>query len=1696
MSAVTKAELEALVKRQQKSLDRAEEKNARLQKSLGRATTKNKLLSQSLKEALDHQTATADVLKLISRTRFELQPVLDTLVQSAAELCEAQHALYYRIDPDGLRPEAWHNVRDEYIAFRKYHPIPVASNFNMGRAALTRQPVHIHDLLAEPVSGSAQAVRLGEMRTVLGVPVLREGEPIGVIGVFRQEVQPFTEKQIELVMTFANQAVIAIENVRLFKELQARNAELTESLEQQTATSEILRVMSQSPTDVQPVFDTIAESAARLCECLNGAIFRRDGDRLVLAADCGPIPLGPIGEFTLPLDRRNVPGRAIIDGQTVHVADLQAESDEFPEVSELARRTGIRAVLVVPLMREGVAIGTFGVRRAEAQPFSGRQVALLKTFADQAVIAIENVRLFNETKEALEQQTVISGILRAISASPTDTQPVFDAIVKSGVHLFGGMNMSLRLVKGDHSEMVASTLPGDTSPVPLSDDRTVMSRAMLRREVVQIPDIEAPEEWVGDVVKQRAAQRGWRASMHAPLLRGNTAIGTILVTRSTPGPFTDKQIALLQTFASQAVIAIENVRLFKELQARNAELMESLQQQTATGEILRIISRSPTDTQPVFDAIVEAGSRLLGGHDVFLRLVDGDQLLNVAYTKRPGIEDVVNAVSANDVSQPGVRAMLRREVIDIPDASDPPTWVGEHFRRRWKLTGFRAQTYVPLVLKNAGIGIIGVPRFIPGALSTKQITLLQIFADQAVIAIENVRLFKELQAKNAELTESLEQQTATSEILRVISGSPTDLGPVLDIVCRCAAQLCEAKDARVFLVVDKELQNVAGFGEFGGVLGRRIDSLPITRRTAIGRAVFDRSAVHVDDLAAGLEEFPGARSAQERHGHRTTLAVPLLREGKAVGGILLRRKEVRPFTTKQIGLVAMFADQAVIAIENVRLFKELQARNAEVTEALEQQTATGEILRVISVSPTDTQPVFDAIVNSAVRLFGGLGVTLRLVKGDVTIPAATTIPGVNRTIALSDDRYAVSRSILRREVVHVPDVLSADWVKEESKRRAAVRGRAIMCAPLLREDQAIGAILVHRAVPGPFSEKQIALLKTFAAQAVIAIENVRLFKELEARNAELTETLEQQTATSEILQIISSNPTDTQPVFDAIVRSGAHLFGGANVVLRLVQGDQIELKAATHPDWIGVEAIPITDDRRPALRAIVRRQIVQVVDVRDDDRFSEDTRQAAERRGWRSSLSTPMIRDNGAMGGIAVYRAAPGPFTEKEIALLKTFADQAVIAIANVRLFKELEARNAEVTKALEQQTATAEVLRVISRSTFDLKTVLQTLMDNAAMLCRAHRGVMFRRDGDMYRLATMYNGTPELREYLESHPLGPNRETIAGRSIMENRPVHVPDVLADSEYQWTDAARLGSYRSVLSVPLLREGEPMGTIALTRDVVEPFSAQEMALVATFADQAVIAIENVRLFNEIQDKSRQLEAANQHKSEFLANMSHELRTPLNAVIGFSEVLQQGMVGELNEKQGEYLNYIHSSGSHLLSLINDILDLSKVEAGRMELDVTHFSVPMAIDNALTLVKERATRHGLTLESRLDPGLSEMDADERKFKQILLNLLSNAVKFTAEGGQITVSARTLNDTVEVRVTDTGIGIAPEDCEAVFEEFRQVGQDTERKAQGTGLGLALTKKFIELHGGRIWLTSTLGKGSTFSFTLPIHQPEVQATA
>jgi GAF domain-containing protein len=1641
----------------------------------------NVRLFNETKEALEQQTATADILKVISSSPTDIQPVLDAVAESAARLCEARDVIIRRVEGD--------------VAHAVAHigPVPVPGNLPIASRNITgcvireRRTVHIRDVLDPEVREEyPEALFLQRCGSMLAAPLMCEGRVIGSITIRREEIRSFSDKQIKLLETFAAQAAIAIENVRLFNETK-------EALEQQTVISEILRVISSSPTDTQPVFDAIVRSGLRLFGGSNVSLRLVKGDYTEIVA--GTLPgLDTRGAFRIQLDDESVPSvRSVRRREFVHVPDILAAEWISEHARDRAKDLGFRAIMCAPMLRESHAVGSINVFRAAPGSFTEKQVALLKTFANQAVIAIENVRLFKELQsrnvevtEALEQQTATAEILKVISQSPTDTQPVFQAILANATRLCEASVSALFLFDG---EVLVNVAHQNASPAfaeflkrsrPRPSRETVTRRAALERRTVHVADfLNDPEYSPPEFQRKENA----RSVLAVPLLREGALIGVVTMWRREVRPFTEKQIALVQTFADQAVIAIENVRLFKELQARNAELLEALEQQTATAEILRVISSSPTDIQPVLEAVAQNAGRLCGANDVVIRLLEGDVHHGVAHY---GLIPMVGPLTLHG-SIAG-RAMVDRKTVQIEDLLEPT--VRAEFREAdATVGGYRTFLAAPLLREDTAVGAIVMRREEVSPFTDKQIALLETFADQAVIAIENVRLFKELQARNAEVTEALEQQTATAEILRVISSSPTNVQPVLDAVAEYATRVCDAGDAGVNLIDGTAFRLVAHYGTIPAVT--RDESIPLNRGTVVGRAILERRPVHVPDLFAA-EDFPEGRILGARFGNRTTLAVPLLREGTPIGALLIRRTDVRPFSDKQIKLLETFADQAVIAIENVRLFNETK-------EALEQQTVTAEILKVISSSPTDVQPVFEAIVKSGVHLFDGLNVVLRLVNGDHIEQVASTLPrNVDDDVPFEiSDSFPSTRAILHREVNQVPDVFAEEGIHERLRRRANQLGyRAVMAAPMLRENRAIGAITVVRATPGLFNDKQIALLKTFADQAVIAIENVRLFKELQERNAEVTESLEQQTATAEILKVISSSPTDVQPVFDAIVKSAVRLCGSSYASLRLINGSQTELVASVPAINVGGEDLDasLSSDRMPSTRAILRREVIQVPDVFSEEWVDARIKRRAKQIGYHAVISAPMLRDNVPIGAINVTRPSAGPFTDKQVALLKTFADQAVIAIENVRLFKELQARNTEVTEALDQQTAMAEILKVISSSPTDLQPVFDAILEKATRLCDAHFGMLGLYDGVKYQHVAHRGGSPEFLAFVYRPAFDLDTAPTIKRMVTERQAIHVPDLGETPGYRNKVPAALSSYelggaRSILAVPMLKEGRVVGGIFIYRPEVKPFTQKQIDLVSAFCSQAVIAIENVRLFKEIQEKGRQLEAANKHKSEFLANMSHELRTPLNAVIGFSDLLLEKMFGEMNAKQENYVRNIQSSGKHLLSLINDILDLSKIEAGRMELDVSTVHIPSALQNAMMLIRERAQRQNVELSCNIDSKVAEIPADERKFKQIVLNLLTNAVKFTPEGGRVDVDVRLGNGNLEVSVKDTGVGIAAQNQQAVFEEFRQVGRQYSGKQEGTGLGLALTRRFVELHGGTIRLQSALGKGSTFTFTIPVRQ-------
>ena len=875
---------------------------------------------------------------------------------------------------------------------------------------------------------------------------------------------------------------------------------------------------------------------------------------------------------------------------------------------------------------------------------------------------------------------------------------------------------------------------------------------------------------------------------------------------------------------------------------------------------------------------------------------------------------------------------------------------------------------------------------------------------------------------------------------------------------------------------------------------RSLFPMQIGAQTVTARTIRGAIVVHIadvfDDQSYEIKDF--ALAAR----YRAALGVPIVRDRQVIGSIFVGRSTPGLFSDSQVELLKTFADQAVIAIENVRLFTELQVRNTDLADALEQQTATSEILRVISRSQTDVQPVFDTIVAAAMKLCGGSSANVfTLTDGSIHLAALVTVnPEGAEAMRRAYPRplardIAASRAVLDCSVAMISDVLEDP---EFGIREVAIASgfRSILAVPLVREGSPIGAIAVGRPQPGPYSSEQVGLLQTFADQAVIAIENVRLVKELQSRNTDLTEALEQQTATSEILRVISSSPGDVKPMLDAVAERALMLCDAAQATIVLVDGDALRCAAAFGKTTTLQEGelMPLTPGS-VAGRAIHDGAPFQIEDLAaaSEEEFPVG-RELQKRIGHHTALAVPLMREDRAIGALQLWRMEIRAFSEKQVALVKTFADQAAIAIENVRLFNELEARTKELTRSVEELKALGEVGQAVS-STLDLETVLRTIVSRATQLSGMDAGSIYEYDQarEEFYLHTSDQLPDELVEVLRATPIRKG-EGALGRMAVTGEPVQIHDIGDDRAYQSRVRQLLIKVgcRGLLAIPLLREDLLLGGLAVYRKSPGEFAPHVIDLLKTFATQSALAIQNARLFREIEEKSRQLEVASQHKSEFLANMSHELRTPLNAIIGFSEVLAERMFGEVNDKQAEYLNDILDSGRHLLGLINDILDLSKIEAGRMELNLSDFNLPTAIDNTLMLMRERAHRREVTLDRTIDERLVTVHADERKVKQVLLNLLSNALKFTPEGGRIEVRAAIRDGSAEIAVTDTGVGIAPEDQATVFEEFRQVGAASKR-VEGTGLGLAISRKFIELHGGRIWVESELGKGSTFAFTVPL---------
>ena len=937
---------------------RAQKVRGRRNPSSTSASTKNTLLTRERDELLEQQQATAEVLRVISSSPGNLKPVFAVILENATRLCQANFGLLWLCEGNDYRAVAMHNAPPAFAEVRQREPLVSMSGTTvLAQVARTKRTIQVADIAKDPAyqknpRNTQLFVKLAGARSVVTVPMLKDDNLIGAFNIYRQEVRPFTDKQIELVETFAAQAVIAIENTRLLNELR-------QSLEQQTATAKVLEVISSSPGELEPVFQTMLENAIHICEAKFGNLFLIDRDGCRWTAGAGT-PQKLAEYFTQSTRFHPTPGshldRVMRTRQVSHTPDDTAEA----VVGAAARLGGARSTVCVPMIKDDELVGAIFIYRTEVRPFTDKQIALVQNFAAQAVIAIENTRLLNELRQSLEQQTATADVLRVISSSPGELQPVFDKMLAKATELCEASYGALWLREGDAIRNVAfhGSLPEDftdqwrTGSTTYLEQNFPAARAIRLGIPVHVVDMkEDPAYRTGHSLAVGSVDvAGIRTLVAVPMLKEGECVGAVAIYRREVRPFTEKQLALVQNFAAQAVIAIENTRLLNELR-------QSLEQQTATAEVLSVISSSPGELEPVFNAMLENAIRICEAKFGTLFRFDGEKFHLAAQFGTPAEFAEFQRQRGWFTPTPGSLLdgvmRTRRLSYTADNAAEPVP--GEVTR----LGGARSFVSVPMLKEGDLVGTINIYRQEVRPFTDKQIALVENFASQAVIAIENTRLLNELRQRTDDLTESLEQQTATSEVLSVISSSPGELEPVFQTMLESATRICAAKFGVLYLYEGTEFRPAALASpspEFAAYVEERGAFVP-HRSQPLGQLLQTKAVVHAFDDSA---EGPGVASFK-LGGARTFIAVPMLRENELVGSINIFRQEARPFTEKQIALVSNFAAQAVIAIENTRLLNELR-------QSLEQQTATAEVLSVISSSPGELEPVFQAMLANAMRI--------------------------------------------------------------------------------------------------------------------------------------------------------------------------------------------------------------------------------------------------------------------------------------------------------------------------------------------------------------------------------------------------------------------------------------------------------------------------------------------------------------------------------------------------------------------------------------------------------------------------------------------------------------------------------------------------------------------------------------------------------
>ena len=1344
-----------------------------------------------------------------------------------------------------------------------------------------------------------------------------------------------------------------------------------------------------------------------------------------------------------------------------------------------------KSLILVPIFGGERLLGDITLEDHDRRnAFGASDVQLLTTVAASLAGALENARLFDETQRLLketEQRATELAIINSVQqglATELDFQAIVDLVGEELRRVFHTPDLTIAwydestnllhpLYVFEHGNRLAIApyhpkRDGTFQTMMRTRLPEVLNRATdyARVHASAIPGIDQSKSMIG-----------------VPIISGDRVRGLISIENHTrEDAFGDAEVRLLTTIAASLGNALQNARLFdetqrllKETEQRNAELavINSVQQGLA----------AELDFKAIIDLVGDKIAEIFAARDMAIALHDrATGMVSIPYFIEHGQRFEVASRAGGGVGFTGEVIRTRRPLVinrDVVKRSNElgSVTIGD------SSTPVMDGSYlgVPMLKGDEALGVIALYSNDTDAYADSDVRLLTTLANALSVALENARLFDETQRRTRETA-------ALAEVGRDIS-STLELAKVLDRIARHAMDLLHGDNSAIFLP-ESDGKSYRATVAIGAVAPQILAMDVQAGRGIIGSLLAAGHAEFVNDTRSDSRGIQIAGTAEETD--ERMMVAPLFVSDKVRGGMTVWRTGGRAFDQAELDFLVGLSQQAAVAIENARLFDETRL-------TLERQTATAEVLQVISSSVSDPKPVFDKILDSCQRLFGATDLAVFLTEdarlhvaayhGQFPAAAAGMAGNYPRPLAGTVSEQA----IVQGSVLHRASVADDADVPDYLRRVARESGDySFACAPMTWEGRGIGTIDIMCRPARPFSDAEIALLATFADQAVIAIQNARLFRETQ-------DALARQTATAEILRVISRSPTDVLPVFDAIVDTALQLLACDRAVVIRREGDHMRVVAAKtkpgFPQLVGQDLFPVDPATNFPARVILERRMLHIPDWSAIE-LPEFEQRVYRRLGAHASLMLPLLREGDCIGVLVLVRMLPGAFDDAQIALAQSFVDQALIAIENTRLFNETK-------EALEQQTATAEVLQVISGSVADTTPVFEKILDSCQHLFATEQLGIFLVEGDDLHAAAWRGSALDAIASTFPQPLA---HTMTARVIAQRRAIQIPHTagIADAPATVRTIVELLGHCSIVWAPMLWEGRGVGSMALLRQPPKPFTAKELALLSTFGDQAVIAIQNARLFRQAQEARAAAEAANEAKSSFLATMSHEIRTPMNAVIGMSGLL---LDTKLDAEQHDYVDTIRDSGDALLTIINDVLDFSKIEAGRMDIEAQPFDLRECVESALDLVSPRAVEKHLDLAYVFEGDVPQaIIGDVTRLRQILLNLLSNAVKFTERGEVVlTVGAKPTPDgeiELTFAVRDTGIGLSSEGMSRLFQSFSQADSSTTRKYGGTGLGLAISKRLSELMRGRMWAESEgLGKGSTFFISIVCPLGKLPAT-